>query len=145
VPSPDSIATAKYIALETYRRSGQPVSTPVLVVEDGAVYYVRTDPRSGKVKRIRRNPHVRIAPASFRGKVDADWVDGRASIVTQGAQVDHVQALFRAKYGLRISLLEVWHSITRMPSHAIIAIETLPASTGGGPAGSTTARRRDGL
>jgi len=121
VPPSDQIASARYISLETYRKSGEPVRTPVLVVEDKGLYFVRTDPRSGKVKRIRGNPRVRMAPSNFGGKVEGTWVDGQASMVT-GDEAERVQALFRAKYGLRIPLLKIWHSITRMPRHAIIAI-----------------------
>jgi uncharacterized protein len=121
VATPDPIAGAKYISLETYRKSGVPVRTTVLVVEDKGLYFVRTDPGSGKVKRIRGNPRVRMAPSTFGGKVEGGWIEGQASIVT-GDEAERVQGLFRAKYGLRIPLLKVWHSITRMPRHAIIAI-----------------------
>ena len=43
----------KYLNLETYRKNGQVMPTPVWFVQDGEVFYVRTGANSGKVKRIR--------------------------------------------------------------------------------------------
>ena len=60
----------KYCLLVTYRRSGEPVPTPVWfgLDEAGDALYVRTESRAGKVKRIRANPRVLVGPASARGK-----------------------------------------------------------------------------
>jgi PPOX class probable F420-dependent enzyme len=58
----------KVISLETYRRNGVPVRTPVWFLIENAILYVHTDDSTGKVKRIRRNPKVRLAPSHFRGK-----------------------------------------------------------------------------
>ncbi len=42
-----------YLNLETFRKNGSGVKTPVWFVEDCGVLYLRTDAASGKVKRIR--------------------------------------------------------------------------------------------
>jgi len=52
----------KYINLETFRRDGRGVRTPVWFVQDGASLYVRTVADSGKVKRIRNQTQVNISP-----------------------------------------------------------------------------------
>jgi uncharacterized protein len=54
----------RYINLESYKRNGEPKQTPVQSLEHDGLIYVRTDPTSWKVKRIRRNPHVRADCAS---------------------------------------------------------------------------------
>jgi len=95
---------ARYISLETFRRNGVGVRTTVWLVEDGGVLYVRTDPESGKAKRIRLNPHVRIAKSDMGGKVKGPWVDGEAKQVDE-KESDRVRDLFRKKYGLQIRLL----------------------------------------
>ena len=119
----DQFTTARNISLETYRKNGDPVRTTVLVVEDAGKLFVRTDPRSGKVKRIRRNPKVRVAPSDMRGNTKGDWVEGEASFV-KGAEAERVLGLFGKKYGLMVRLFRIWLWITRVPPVAVIAIKT---------------------
>jgi PPOX class probable F420-dependent enzyme len=105
---------ARYISLETYRKTGAPVLTTVWVVEDAGTVYVRTGAKSGKIKRIRRNPHVRIVPTSLRGKTLGEWEDGVARFV-EPEQSGRVKELFRKKYGLQIRLLGWLARIMRTP------------------------------
>lgn len=120
------LSDARTIALETYRRNGAAVKTPVWLVLDGGSLYVRTDPRSGKAKRIRANPSVRLAPSDMRGNVKGDWSDGRASFVT-GDDAARILKLFKKKYGLSASLLDYWHRLRGMPPYAVISVALLPA------------------
>jgi hypothetical protein len=105
---------ARYISLETYRKSGDPVRTTVWVVEDAGVVYVRTSPRSGKVKRIRRDPHIRLVQTNLRGKVSGEWADGDAQFV-EGEESGRVLELFRRKYGLQLKLLGWLGRMSRSP------------------------------
>jgi len=68
----------KVISLETYRKNGQPVRTPVWFLKEDGILYVHTDDITGKVKRIRQNPTVRVAPSHFRGKPKAEYVEAQA-------------------------------------------------------------------
>jgi hypothetical protein len=102
---------AKYISLETYRKSGVAVRTTVWLVEDGGLLYIRTDPNSGKAKRIRYNPHVRVARSDMRGKVEGEWADGEAGQANE-KELQRVRELFRKKYGLQIRL---FGAISRLP------------------------------
>jgi len=95
---------AKYISVETFRKNGVGVKTTVWLVEDGGVLYFRTDPKSGKAKRIRLNPRVRIARSDMGGNVKGAWVDGEARQVDE-EESGRVRDLFREKYGLQIRLL----------------------------------------
>jgi hypothetical protein len=94
---------ARYISLETFRKSGVAVRTTVWLVEDGGLLYVRTDPKSGKAKRIRLNPHVRVAKSDMGGNIKGEWVDGEARQVDE-EESDRVRKLFKKKYGLQIGL-----------------------------------------
>lgn len=95
----------KYLNLETFKKNGEGVKTPVWFAADpaanldspGAKLYVYTIGVSGKVKRIRNNPRVRIAPSDARGKVLGEWVEARAEIVT-GAEAEHGTQLLNRKY-----------------------------------------------
>ncbi len=44
------------------------VHTPVWFAESGGCLYVMTRSDSGKMKRIRNNPRVEIAPSTMRGR-----------------------------------------------------------------------------
>lgn len=111
---PDAVAqftNAKYLNLETFRKTGVGVRTPVWFAQDPgtpsstevsptarSVFYVYSAPDAGKVKRIRNNPRVRVAPCNFRGDLRGAWVDAHARIC-EGAEVEHGQDLLRRKYG----------------------------------------------
>src|SRR2546426_11200631 len=88
----------RYLNLESVKRDGTPVQTPVWFAEDQGVLYVYTLANAGKVKRIRRNPRMRLAPCTMRGKVIGPWVEAEATIVDATA-VAHGHALLRHKYG----------------------------------------------
>ena len=97
----------KYLNLVTYRRSGTAVSTPMWFVEEDGVLYVRTPAKSGKVKRLRNNPRVRVVPSDGRGNPKGAWIDGRARIVVDGAQAERANRLVHRKYGWRKKLIEL--------------------------------------
>jgi Pyridoxamine 5'-phosphate oxidase len=52
----------KYLSLTSFRRDGTGVATPVWFVEADGRLLVETDAGSCKVRRIRRNPQVTLAP-----------------------------------------------------------------------------------
>ncbi|HEX2013934.1 MAG TPA: PPOX class F420-dependent oxidoreductase, partial [Nitrososphaera sp.] len=92
-------AGEKYLNIETYRKSGEAVRTPVWFVESGGVLYVRTSEDTGKYKRIRNNPNVSIAPCDSRGKVKGEWVKAEARQAPQ-EQADAAYRLMEKKYGM---------------------------------------------
>src|SRR5947207_11553434 len=72
----------KYISLETFKRNGEGVKTPVWFVLHNDAFYVYTEADSWKIKRIRNNPRVRMALCNARGNViKGPWVDATASLV----------------------------------------------------------------
>lgn len=100
----------KYINLETYRKNGQAVQTPVWFVIEGGVIYIRTDKNSGKIKRARNNPHVRITPCSARGQPKGEWIDGEARIAS-GSESQWAYQLLKQKYGLQGKLIRMFNKI----------------------------------
>jgi len=69
---------SKCIVVETYRKNGDPVRTPVWFVENGSKLFVMTREDSGKVKRIRNEPRTRVVPSSFTGEPKGVWVHAKA-------------------------------------------------------------------
>ena len=94
----DQFAGRHYINLESYKKNGEPKQTPVQSIELGGLIYVRTDPTTWKVKRIKGNPHVRIAPCDRNGKPTGTWVDGEARIL-DGAEKNQALDAFRRECG----------------------------------------------
>jgi hypothetical protein len=92
-------AKQQYINVETFRRSGVGVQTPVWFVEDGNQLYVRTIKDSGKVKRIRNNSRVRVAPCDGCGNLCGEWQEAQARIAT-ASEDERIERLLKKKYGL---------------------------------------------
>ena len=91
--SPSSFAALRdhaYLSLETFRKNGTGVPTPVWFAADpdkrldspDANLFVYTVDNTGKVKRVRNNPRVRIAPCDRTGKLLGDWIEARSEVVT---------------------------------------------------------------
>jgi uncharacterized protein len=119
------LAGEKYINLETYRKNGRVVRTPVWFVEsssgDGSILYVRTSDDTGKYKRIRNNSSVRVAPCDIRGSVKGDWVKGEARITSEEEKLKAFKMLEK-KYG-------IIYKMTRMflsgKNYVVIAIRII--------------------
>lgn len=90
----------KYLNLETFRRNGEGMKTPVWFVQDGDILYVQTVANSGKVKRIRNNGRVNIAPCKMDGTPTATWVPAQAREVVDAEIARKVNLLLEKKYGL---------------------------------------------
>jgi PPOX class probable F420-dependent enzyme len=96
----DSLRGHKYGLLVTYKRSGEAVPTPVWfgLGDDGRLY-VRTGRNVAKVKRVRNNPRVRVAPCTVRGKPLGPPVEGTARELPADEE-ERAEAALRSNYGL---------------------------------------------
>jgi PPOX class probable F420-dependent enzyme len=116
-------ANQKYISVESYRKNGTPVATPVWFVEDGGVIYIYSLQNAGKVKRIRNNPRVRIAPCDIRGRITGQWVEAEARLL-DAAGAGNAHRLLNRKYGW-VKRLGDFFSKLRKRERATIAIRVL--------------------
>lgn len=78
---PREIQGQSYASLATFRKNGNAVRTPVWFGESDGKLYVMTRPDSGKCKRIRNNPEVRLAPCTMRGRITGPEFTGKACIL----------------------------------------------------------------
>jgi len=99
----------KYINLETYKKDGTPIRTPVWFVIDKNLIYVITRDSTGKVKRLGNNQNVRIVPCSFKGEPKNEWVKGAAENIT-GEEADEIIKLRKKKYGMFARLIGIFTS-----------------------------------
>jgi PPOX class probable F420-dependent enzyme len=110
----------KYLNLETFKKSGDGVKTPVWFAADPATNLASSDAKlylytigvSGKVKRVRNNPRVKIAPCDMRGNVLGEWVEARAEIVS-GEEAARGTQLLNKKYFPWKQLLAFFASFSR--------------------------------
>jgi uncharacterized protein len=110
--STTTLGEQRFVALTTFKRSGEGVTTPMWIGRDGADLFVWTPADSWKVKRVRNNARVLLSPSSRFGKVrdGAVPVEGTAQVVTDPATVDRLRVELRRKYGLgfRVVTLIEW-------------------------------------
>jgi PPOX class probable F420-dependent enzyme len=90
----------KYMNIETFRKSGIGVRTPVWFVQEGDVLFARTIADSGKVKRIRNNGRINIAPCKMGGALLGEWIPAFAQEVSDPEVDSKVDKLLDKKYGL---------------------------------------------
>jgi len=109
-----------YISLETFKKNGEGVKTPVWFVLHANAFYVYTEADSWKVKRVRNNPRVRVAVCSMRGDIKGPWLDAKASLV-DGDERLAADKLLDRKYFLK----KIFNFLTRINRHkrAMIKIE----------------------
>jgi uncharacterized protein len=102
----DALRGHKYALLVTYRRSGQPMPTPVWFGLDGAErLYVRSDAEAAKVKRLRADPRVLVGPCDARGKPLGPLSAGTGRVL-EPQEREHAESVLRGSYGLGRRLYE---------------------------------------
>lgn len=97
----------QYLNLETFRRSGEGMKTPVWFTQDGEILYVVTMANSGKVKRIRRNGRVNVAACKMDGRLNGSWVPAQARLVDDPQVRQLADRLLNKKYGLIKKFLDL--------------------------------------
>lgn len=121
------LADKPFISLTTFKRDGTAVSTPVWVAGEGGRLLVLSDADTWKVKRLRRDSHVRVAPCGATGKVRGEMLEGRATIL---ADTSRVQALEARKYRLVYRVIRLFkgvsHHLRRQPAPQEVTIEIAP-------------------
>ena len=97
----------KYAVLVTFRKSGEAVPTAVWFgVDDEGRVYLRSEAKAGKVKRIRRDPRVLLAPSKVLAKPVGPAAPGRARVLAEGPEAEHAERTIQANYGLGRRLYE---------------------------------------
>jgi uncharacterized protein len=111
----------KYINLETYRKNGQAVRTPVWFVDFNKKIYFRTDANSGKVKRIMNNHDVSVAGCDMWGHIKAEWVKGKAKMAND-IDFKTINSLINKKYSFIQGFIKIMYKMRNIKV-IIISIE----------------------
>ena len=119
----------RFLSITTFRPDGTAASTPVWFVSDDLRrrLFVATGADTWKVQRIRRNPHVRVAACTARGKVTGETIEGIARIVDEDQLVRRLQT---EKYGWQKWLIEQAYvlsmKVRRKPTGESVFLEIVP-------------------
>jgi uncharacterized protein len=111
--------------LVTFKRSGEPVPTPVNfgLSDDGKLYF-RSEPHVAKIRRLRRNPHVRVCPCSFRGKPVGPLVEARARVLPE-SENEHADSVIESNYRADMRIIERGYDRIGVP---MVYVEVTPAT-----------------
>lgn len=103
----------QYMNLTTYRKTGEAVTTPVWFVLENDTVYGMSQPQTGKIKRIRRNPKITLAPSTGAGKPLGPQVEGRARLLSleEGAVAE---TALKRKYGWQFSLFDLLMKVRKI-------------------------------
>ena len=100
-----------YVSLLSWKRDGSGVETPVWAAPLDGKLVVFTLKDSFKVKRVRRNPKVRVAKCGVAGKLLGPWHDGTCVLVDDAAHEERAYDALNAKYGWQMRLGTLMRSI----------------------------------
>lgn len=101
----------RYVALTTFRRNGDPVATPVWIARDGDRLVVWTARSAGKVRRIRANRHVTVAPSDLRGRPLGEAMDAVATVLPD-ERLGEVFAALGRSYPVQFRLLRAYEVVS---------------------------------
>ena len=116
-------ADERYISIETFKRDGSGVKTPVWAAPLDGALFVMSAGDAYKVKRLRRDPRVRVAACDVRGTVRGEWREGKGRIVLDPAEVTRAHGALRKKYGWQMAITNLFATIAgRVRKRAYLAL-----------------------
>jgi PPOX class probable F420-dependent enzyme len=126
VPALSRFVRQKTVLLTSYRRDGTPVGAPVSMAVEGDHGFVRSPAEGWKVRRMRHNPIVEVAPCTARGTPTGPAIRAHARRLG-GAEADHAARLLARKHpflqGVEVPLV---HRLLRARTGGTAHFELVP-------------------
>lgn len=125
----------KTVVLTSFRKDGTPVGVPVSIAVEGDHAFIRSPEKGWKVKRMRNNPLVEVAPSTARGRPTGSAIRAHARELT-GREWERAGHLLRRKHPFLQGLfVPAIHRSFRGKIGRTIHFELVPvdSSTGPGP------------
>jgi len=105
-PTTAPLGDERYVSLETFRKDGTCVKTPVWVAPLEGHLVIFSEGKSYKIKRLRNSPKVRVAACDVRGRVRGEWLEGTARILDDPARIALAHQALRRKYGFQAAVTD---------------------------------------
>jgi PPOX class probable F420-dependent enzyme len=115
----------KTVLLTTYKRDGTGVPTPVHIAVDSDRAFVRTWDTTWKLKRIRNNPEVQVAPCTAGGRPTGPAIRARARVLG-GGESEYAAKMLARKYPILHGVLIP--RLHRLRGNRTMHIELTPLS-----------------
>jgi PPOX class probable F420-dependent enzyme len=109
----EALFSGRYLSVTSFKRDGTGVATPVWFVTDGTRLLALTDLHSPKVRRMRHNAQVLVAPCRADGKLRGRAVPGRAEVLTTTDELERVQGLLRRRYRISYRVVMLFYRLGR--------------------------------
>lgn len=109
----EALFPGRYLSVTSFKRDGTGVATPVWFVSDGTRLFALTDLHSPKVRRMRRNPRVLIAPCRVNGRLRGVPISAHAEVLTATEDLERVQRLLRERYKVSYRLVMLGYRLGR--------------------------------
>jgi uncharacterized protein len=110
------LADEKFVSLTTFKKNGDAVASPMWIGRDGDDLVVWTPAEAWKVRRVRRDPRVRLIPCGRTGKVDTTQpvVNGQAEVIDDHREVSRIESIIKRKYGLVYRVMTIVETIAAL-------------------------------
>ncbi len=109
----EALFPGRFLSVTSFKRDGTGVATPVWFVSDGKRLFAFTDLHSAKIRRIGRNPHVRIASCFPGGKLRREPVAAHAEVLTDTGDFERVRRLLTARYRISYRVVMFFYRLGR--------------------------------
>lgn len=109
----------QYLNVETFRKNGNGVKTPVWFVQDAETLIIWTETTSGKARRIRNNTAVRVVPSKADGTPVGEWVPAAAQVDDSAPVLEQLKTLMSKKYGFMFAVFGLMGKLRRSEYTAI--------------------------
>ena len=109
----EALFPGRFLSVTSFKRDGTAVATPVWAVSDGKRLYALTDLRSAKIRRIRRNPRVLVAPCRVNGKLRGEPLPAQAEVLTAAVDLERVQHLLLERYKVSYRVVMLFYRLGR--------------------------------
>ena len=96
-----------YISIESFGKDGRTIRTPVWITSEDCNLFCWTLANSGKVKRIRNNSRVRLAPCDAAGNTKGVWVAANARVLDSPQDIKAQAQRMSRKFGLKFLLFRL--------------------------------------
>jgi PPOX class probable F420-dependent enzyme len=109
----ETLFPGRYLSVTSFKRDGTGVATPVWSVSDGERLFAFTDVHSAKVRRIRRNQRVLVAPCRADGKLRGEPIPAHAEVLTTTPELERARKLLLARYRVSYRVVMVFYRLGR--------------------------------
>lgn len=120
----NDLKDAQYINIESFRKNGTGVKTPVWQTPENGKLYAWTQAGSYKVKRIRRNPSVNVCACDQRGEPKSEWVAATARVLDSAEAEKAQRKRMAKKYGAMFHMFRMYGTFRRAE---YVVLEISPA------------------